>query len=81
MNKKVCLSIGYHELILDADVAYTLFDTINSGEIYMLDSDYVKDENGNQVVVKKLKSFNDRVLMKGVSHEEYAMWKLAGVSK
>ena len=81
MNKKVCLSIGYHELILDADVAYTLFDTINSGEIYMLDTDYVKNDAGDSVPVKKLRSFNDRILMKGVSHEEYAMWKLAGVSK
>ena len=81
MNRKVCLSIGYHELILDHDAAYTLFDALNSGELHLLDSDYVKDDEGRNVVVKKLKTFNEKVTMKGVSQEEYAMWKLAGVGK
>lgn len=80
-TNKVVLSIGYHELVIDSNVAYTLFDTLNSGEVLLLDTDYVKNDEGQTVTVKKLKHFNDRVTMKGVSQEEYAMWKLAGVSQ
>jgi len=80
-TNKVILNIGYHELVLDTNVAFTLFDTLNTGEVLLLDTDYVKDDDGKSVAVKKLKQFNDRVSMKGVSKEEYAMWKLAGVSK
>jgi hypothetical protein len=77
MSKSI-LQVGYHQLIMDTNLAMTLFKLLNREQIYLKDSTYEVNEHGKTVEIIKAKPFNHETVVRGLNEADFALWKIAG---
>ena len=75
---KAILSINYTDIVMDIDTAVHMYRLLNKETIWRHETYWTTDDNGKNTEMHKVTPMNYDVKLRGVSDEDFAVWKIAG---